>query len=131
MTMTAGQMRTHLAAPSDRHAPRVLDARWVARTRRAGPSGTRPPGSVSTTLSLDAKAGDIGSELLVLARLVGDAVPAIGDRLLGAGLIELTGEELRERGVQDVLFVALGQRDAHVEHHVGTLETALDRVKIV
>jgi hypothetical protein len=98
MTMTAGQMKTHLAAPSDRHAPRVSDARWVARTRRAGPLGIGPPGSVSTTLSLDAKAGDIGSELLVLARVVGDAVPAVRDRLLGAGLVELTGEEL-ERAV--------------------------------
>jgi hypothetical protein len=109
--MTAGQMRTHLAAPSDRHAPSVFDARSVARTRRAGPLGTGPPGSVSTTLSLDAKAGDIGSELLVLARLVGDAVPAIRDRLFRGRGIELTGEELGERGVQDILFVALGQRD--------------------
>src|SRR5438874_2657602 len=79
MTMTAGQMKTQRAAPSDRQAPRVSAARRVARVRSAGPSGTGASDSASTTLSLDAKAGDIGAELGVLARLVRDPVPAIGD----------------------------------------------------
>ena len=79
----------------------------MARTRRAGPLGSGPPGSVIYELSLDAKAGDIGSELLVLAGVVGDVVPAIRDGLLGAGLVQLTGEELGERGVEDVLLVRL------------------------
>ena len=44
MTMTAGQMKTHLAAPSDRHAPRVSAARRggpgsEGRSARDRPSG--------------------------------------------------------------------------------------------
>src|SRR3954454_19646076 len=89
MTMTVGQMNSHLAEPSDFHAPSVVDARRVAR---------------SIELALDAKARDVRSELLVLAHLVGDRVPAIGDGLAGTGLVELTREVLRERGVEDILL---------------------------
>src|SRR6478672_7192005 len=131
MTMTVGQMKTQRAAPSERQAPSEVVARRMARARRAGPSWIGPPGSVSMTLSLDAKAGDVGSELLVLPGLVGDAIPAVRDRLFRAGFIELTGEVLGEGRVQNVLLIALRQRDPHVEHHVRTLEAGLDGVKVI
>src|SRR3954454_11571040 len=107
MTRTVGQMNTHLAAPSERHPPSVVGARRV---------------TPSIALPLDAKAGDVRSELLVLPGLVRDRVPAVRDRLLGAGLVELASEVLGERGVEHVLLVALRQRDPQVEHHVAVLE---------
>ena len=44
MTMTVGQMNSHLAAPSERMAPSVVDARREIRP---------------VALALDAKAGDV------------------------------------------------------------------------
>src|SRR5678815_3834368 len=118
MRSTAGQMKSHLAAPSERQAPSVSVARRAARTRRADPDGTGSSGSSSNALSLDAKTGDVGSELLVLSGLVGDGIPSVRDCLLGAGGIELLGEILRHRSVKHVLLVALRQRDPQVEDHV-------------
>ena len=70
MSKTAGQMKSHLAAPSERHAPSVSVARREAAPRRADPLWTGSRGSSSMGLLLDAKTGDVGSELLVLADLV-------------------------------------------------------------
>src|SRR5215212_1261028 len=128
---TADQMNSHLAAPSDRHASAVWAARRVARARRADPEGTGSRGSSSSELSLDAKAGDVGSELLVLPDLFRDGIPPVRDGLLGAGGIELPGEILRHRGIQDVLLVALRQRDPQVQDHVRVREARLDRAKVV
>src|SRR5262245_20130331 len=116
MTMTVGQMNSHLAAPSERQAPSVEDARRETR---------------SNELALDAKARDVGGELLVLADLVGDLVPAVRDGLLGAGLVELARQVLGDRRVEDVLLVALRLRDPHVEHHVLVLEGGLDGAEVV
>src|SRR6266550_2239948 len=131
MRSTVGQMNSHRAAPSERHAPSVPVARRVARTRRADPDGIGSGGSRSSELSLDAETGDIGSELLVLSGLVGDRVPTLGDGLLGAGGIEFLGKVLRAGGVQHVLLVPLGQRDPQVQHHVLVLEARLDRAEVV
>src|SRR4051812_29111265 len=100
MTRTVGQMKTHRAAPSERQAPSEVVARRMARARRAGPSWIDSPGSVSMTLSLDAKAGDVCSELLVLPGLVGDGVPSVRDRLAGGGFVELAGEVLADGSVE-------------------------------
>src|SRR6266480_6551832 len=108
---TAGQMNSHRAAPSERQAPSVSVARRTAVRRGAGPGRPGSRGGSSIELFLDAKTGDVGSELLVLPGLVGDAVPAVGDGLLGAGLVELLGKVLRDGRVQDVLLVLLGLRD--------------------
>ena len=43
MRMTAGQMNSHLAAPSERHAPSVSVAMRAAVRRGAGPGGTGSP----------------------------------------------------------------------------------------
>src|SRR6476661_9900504 len=67
---TAGQMNSHLAAPSERHASSVSVARRAALPRRADPEGTGSSGWSSSGLSLDAKTRDVGSELLVLSDLV-------------------------------------------------------------
>src|SRR4029079_13265159 len=53
MRRTAGQMKSHLAAPSERQAPSVSVARRVARTRRADPVGTGSRGASSSELSPD------------------------------------------------------------------------------
>src|SRR6476661_9780790 len=131
MRMTAGQMNSHLAAPSERHESRVSVALRVARPRRADPVRTGSPGCRSGELALDAKTGDVGSELLVLSDFVGDGIPPIRDRLLGGGGIELTGKVLRHGGVEDVLLVALRQRDPQVEDHVLVVERCLDRAEVV
>src|SRR5437773_107094 len=131
MRSTAGQMNSHLAAPSERHAPSVPVAWRAALTRRADPEGTGSWGAASIELSLDAKTGDVGSELLVLSGLVGDGIPSVRDRLLGAGGVELLGEVLRNRSVEHILLVRLGQRDPQVEDHVLVLERRLDRRVVV
>src|SRR4029079_5037787 len=131
MRRTAGQMKSHLAAPSERQAPSVSVARRVARTRRADPVGTGSRGSSSSELSLDAKTGGVGSELLVLSDLVGDGIPTVRDGLLGGGGVELLGEILRHRRVQHVLLVELRQRDPQVEDHVGIREAGLDGAEVV
>src|SRR3954447_13148933 len=115
MSRTAGQMNSHLAAPSDRHASSVSVARRAARPRRADPVGIGSSGCASSELPLDAKTGDIGSELLVPSDLVGDGIPPVHDRLLGAGGVELLRKVLRHGRVEDVLLVALRQRDPQVE----------------
>src|SRR5260221_3661898 len=85
MSRTAGQMKNQRAAPSERHAPSVSDARRVARPARSGPVRT---GSGSRSIGLlGAKTGDVRGELLVLSDLVSDRVPAIGDGRLCAGLV--------------------------------------------
>src|SRR5215211_365905 len=131
---TAGQMKSHLAAPSERQASSVSVARRRAaerRSRSADPARTGSPGSSFNELSLDAKAGDVGSELLVPSDLVGDGIPPVRDGLLGAGGIELLGKVLRHGGVEDVLLVALRQRDPQVEDHVRVGQAGLDRPEIV
>src|SRR5436309_758979 len=100
MRRTVGQMNSHLAAPSERHAPREEIARCVARAPRADRPGIGSSGSRSMDLPLDAKAGDIGLELLVLACLVRDGIPAVGDLLLGHGRVVLTGQVLGEGRVE-------------------------------
>src|ERR687885_1376793 len=125
MRRTAGQMNSHLAAPSDRHTPRTWTAPRVARSRRADPGRIGSGDFRSNGLSLDAKAGDVRSELLVLARVVGDLVPAVDDGLLGTRGVELPREVLRDRGVEDVLLIALRQRDAQVKDHVLVGEAGL------
>src|SRR5258706_11483565 len=131
MRSTVGQMNSHLAAPSDRHESSVSVARRVARARRADPDGTGPLGPGSNELSLDAEAGDIGSELLVLSGLVGDGIPAVRDFRLGGCGISLLGEILGQRRVEHILLVALGQRDPQVEDHVRVGEAGLDGAKVV
>src|SRR5579859_1850838 len=131
MSRTAGQMKSHLAAPSERQAPRVSAARRAAWPRRADPTGTGSRGSVSTELLLDAKTGDIGSELLVLPDLVGDRVPAIPDGLLGARRVEHIGKVLGDGRVKHVLFVLLGLRNAQVKDEVGVREAGLDGSEVV
>src|SRR4051794_39050103 len=128
---TAGQMNSHLAAPSERHASRVSVARRVARPRSADPVRIGSPGCTSGELALDAKTGDVGGELLVLPGLIGDRIPPVRDRLLGAGGIELSGEVLRNGRVENVLLVPLGQRDPHVEDHVRIREAGLDGSEVV
>src|SRR6266581_1429141 len=128
---TAGQMKSHLAAPSERHAPNVSVARRAAVRREAGPGGPGSRGGSSTVLLLDAKTGDVGSELLVLSGLVGDLVPAVGDGLLGADLVELLGKVLRDGRVEHVLLVLLGQRDSQVEDEVLVVEARLDGPEVV
>src|SRR5437763_647589 len=100
-------MKSHLAAPSERHASRVSVARREAVRRGAGPVRPGSRGGSSIELLLDAKAGDVGSELLVLSGLIGDLVPTVGDGLLGAGLVALLGKVLGDGGVEDVLLVLL------------------------
>src|SRR5438046_1751690 len=128
---TAGQMNSHLAAPSDRHAPRALVARSAAARRGAGPARPGSGGCSSNGLLLDAKTRDVCGELLVLAGRVGDPVPAIGDGLLRAVLVQLLGKILGDRGVEHVLFVLLGLRDPQVEHEVLVVEARLDRPEVV
>src|SRR5437867_11705696 len=96
MSRTVGQMNNHLAAPSERQASSVSAARRVARPRSADPPGTGFSGFSSSELSLDAKAGDVSSELAVLSGLVRDGVPTIRDGPLGPGGVELSGEVLGE-----------------------------------
>src|SRR5258705_1198752 len=84
MMMTVGQMKSHRAAPSERHASSVSAARRVARAVRADPGGAGLTGCSSIELPLDAEAGDIRSQLGILAGLLADGVPAIRDRLLGS-----------------------------------------------
>src|SRR5580765_4523767 len=131
MRSTVGQMNNHLAAPSERHASSVSVARRAARARRTDPEGTGPVGPGSNELSLDAEAGDIGSELLVLSGLVGDGIPAVRDGRLGGGGIELLGEILGQRRVEHILLVALRQRDPQVQDHVRVREAGLDGAEVV
>src|SRR6478672_2887425 len=131
MNRTVGQMNSQRAAPSERSAPSEVIARRGSRVRGDWPSMASSPGSVVSVLPLDAKAGDVGSELLVLSGLIGDRVPAVLDGVLGAGRIELLGKVLRDGGVEDVLLVALGQRDPHVQNHVLVLEARLDGPEVV
>jgi len=128
---TVGQMKSHLAAPSERHASRVEVARRVARCRRADPEGTGSSGIKSSELSLDAKTRDVGGQLTVPSGLVRYGIPAIGDGLLGAGGVELLREVLRDGRVEDVLLIPLGLGDAHVEDHVLVLQAGLDGTKVV
>src|SRR5436190_1593818 len=129
---TAGHMKSQRAAPSERHAPSRSVVRWRAAERGAGPP-MRPGsgGGGATALLLDAKTRDVGSELLILSGLVGDLVPAVGDGLLGAGLVELLRKVLRDRRVQHVLLVLLGLRDPQVQHEVLVVEAGLDRAEVV
>src|SRR5437667_12894798 len=69
MRSTAGQMNSHLAAPSERHAPSVPGGWGAALTRGADPEGTGSWGAAAIELSLDALTGDAGSELCRLSRL--------------------------------------------------------------
>src|SRR5712691_7946324 len=86
MTRTVGQMKIQRAASSERHAPSEETARRVARALRSDLVGAGPRGSRSMGLSLDAKAGDVGRQLVGLPCSLGDLVPAVGDGLLGGGL---------------------------------------------
>src|SRR5690349_21687925 len=97
-------MKSQRAAPSERNAPNAATERAEADARRPDPVGIGSSSS-SSLLPLDAKAGDVRGELLVLSDFVGDAVPAIRDRALGPGFVQLPGEVLGDGGVEHVLLV--------------------------
>src|SRR5262245_22628301 len=102
--ITAGQMKSQRAAPSERQAPRRSAVRWrIPAVRGAGPP-MRPGsgGGGATVLLLDAKTRDVRCELLVLSGLVRDLVPAVGNGLLGAGLVQLLRKVLRDGRVEHV-----------------------------
>src|SRR4029078_13584972 len=123
-------MKSQRAAPSERNAPKTAIDREEADARRPDPGGSGASSS-SSWLPLDARAGDVRGELLVLSDLIGDPVPTIGDGLLGPGLVQLPGEALGDGRVEHVPLVLLRLRVPRVEHHVLVLEGGLDGTKIV
>src|SRR3954447_2853204 len=72
----------------------------------------------------------VGGKLLVLADLVVQLVPAVGDHLHGGLLVDLAGQEARDRLVQHDLLVLLVLRHAQVEDHVRAVHALVDSAEI-
>src|SRR6266545_5681084 len=120
-------VRTPNLGPSATRGP-VVRAPRSPRVVAGRPRGSR---STSTRLPLDVQARGIRLLLLVPSLIVRELLPGRLDLLHGLVDVELSGQELREPGVERHAFVVGGLGDPQIKDHVGALEAVADGAEVV